>query len=85
MSVEDFTAWLKENPVTVVAPLYKPVEIPLTDEQIQAFESMSTYDGTTTVETQEDVSYMEVGYKIQIPKPSSNEVLGRWFKQHPLI
>lgn len=85
MSVEDFTAWLKENPVTVVAPLYTPKEIPLTDEQIQAFESMHTYDGTTTVETQEDVSYMEVGYKIPIPKPSSNEVLGRWFKQHPLI
>ncbi len=73
MTVDEFTAWLKENPVTVVAPLYTPVEILLTDGQVQAFESMCTYDGTTTVEAQEDVSCMEVSYDCDI-KTAEKEV-----------
>lgn len=82
---EDINAWLTEHPMDIIYPLETPIEHDLTQEEIETYKALVTYDGTTIVETQEDVPYMEVGYKIPVPKPSSNEVLGRWFKQHPLI
>ena len=48
-TVDEWKAWLAENPITVVYELAEPTVTPLTAEQIAEFEKLRTFDGTTHV------------------------------------
>jgi len=76
--------WLRENPITVYYVLATPEEISLTQEELAAYSTLTTYKGTTIISAG-DVSGIEATYLIPVPKPSSNEILRRWFKQHEII
>lgn len=48
-TMEEWKAWLAENPVTVVYELAEPTVTPLTAEQIAEFEKLRSFDGTTHI------------------------------------
>ena len=48
-TLDEFNAWLAENPITVVYELAEPTVTPLTAEQIAEFEKLRTFDGVTNV------------------------------------
>ena len=63
-SIEDkglsnFKAHLAEHPLTVMTYLDEPIERDLTPSEIQAYQELTTYAGTTIVENDADC-YMEV-------------------------
>ena len=60
-SVADFKAWLKENPVTMQCILAEPVETPLSDDEVSAFDGLHSYYPNTTVYNDAD-AYMNVWY-----------------------
>lgn len=49
MSVDEFKAWLAENPVTVLYALSKPNEIPLSAEELAAYAELHTNYPNTTI------------------------------------
>lgn len=49
-TLEEFLAWLTENPVTVIAKLTTPIETPLTDAELANFKMVrSNYPSTTVL------------------------------------
>lgn len=58
-SLDDFTAWLDNNEVYVIGVREKPIETPLTDEQLGAYAMLYTGATTLTVSNNEN-AYMSV-------------------------
>ena len=56
---DDINAWLAEHPMDIMYPLATPIEHDLTRDEIQAYQNLVTYAGTTIVENDADC-YMEV-------------------------
>lgn len=61
-NITDWKNWLKENPVTLIYQIATPITTPLSAEEIAAYRTLHTYDGTTVVSTAEDVAGLEVRY-----------------------
>lgn len=60
--LSDWKAHLAEHPLTVMTYLDEPIERDLTPSEIQAYQNLVTYAGTTIVEN-DAKCYMEVTYK----------------------
>lgn len=45
-----------ETPVTIISPLGVPIETPLSAEELAAYAALMSYDGSTVISTDEDVS-----------------------------
>lgn len=60
-TVNNFKAWIAENPVTVICKLNTPAEIALTNEQITMYKSMHTNCPSTTI-LNDSGARMEVTY-----------------------
>lgn len=56
---DDINAWLAEHPMDIMYPLATPIEYDLTQDEIQAYQELTTYAGTTIVENDAEC-YMEV-------------------------
>ena len=56
---DDINAWLAEHPMDIMYPLATPIEHDLTQDEIQSYQELTTYAGTTIVENDADC-YMEV-------------------------
>lgn len=56
---DDINAWLVEHPMDIMYPLATPIEHDLTQDEIQAYQNLVTYAGTTIVENAAEC-YMEV-------------------------
>lgn len=58
-SVDEWKAWLAENPITVVYELAESIVTELTAEQIAEFEKLRSFDGTThvTCEAESKIQY----------------------------
>lgn len=54
--------YLNTHPLDVIYPLGMPVEIDISDEEIQAFKELHTYSPTTTV-SNDAGAWMKVGYR----------------------
>ena len=50
------------NPLTIMYVMDTPIETPLSEEEIAAYRTLHTYDGTTIISTDEDVSGLKVKY-----------------------
>ena len=66
-NADDFKQFITQqyqdgNPVTVISPLGVPTETPLSEEELAAYRTLHTYDGTTVVSTAEDVAGLDVRY-----------------------
>lgn len=61
------------NPLTIMYVMDTPIETPLSEDEIAAYKAIHTYDGTTIIETDEDVSGMSA--KVVTDVISKNE----WF------
>lgn len=59
LTSDDINAWLTEHPMDIMYPLATPIEYDLTQDEIQAYQNLVTYAGTTIVENDADC-YMEV-------------------------
>ena len=64
-SISAFRAYLAENPITLVYPLGIPIETPLTDEELAAFNLLYTHETNTTVLNNQGAG-MEVEYSRDI-------------------
>lgn len=61
-TIDDVNAFFAEHPVTVIAQRSAPLTIPLSHEEIAAYRDLHTYDGTTIMSTDEDISGLKVKY-----------------------
>lgn len=59
LTSDDINAWLTEHPMDIMYPLATPIERDLTPEEIQTYQNLVTYAGTTIVENDAEC-YMEV-------------------------
>lgn len=80
-SVDEFKAWLADNPFDLVYPLATPIETELTTEEIMAYKALRTnYPNTTVLNNQN--AYMAIGYNADTeiflrdnqPKPTDEQV-----------
>lgn len=55
-SVDDWRQYLSGNAMTLIYAIATPIETPLTDEELAAYASLMSYDGSTVISTDEDVS-----------------------------
>lgn len=60
-TLSDWKEWLASNQIRIVFRLDNPVETNLTDEQIEAFESLLAHEGTTNI-FMDGIGNMEVQY-----------------------
>ena len=61
-SVDDWRQYLIGNPMTLIYAIANPIETPISPEELAAYRTLHTYDGTTVVSTVEDVAGIEVRY-----------------------
>ena len=61
-SVEEWREYLGKNKVSLIYAVSEPIETPLSEEEIAAYRTLHTYDGTTVISTPEDVAGLEVRY-----------------------
>ena len=54
--------WISENPMFCLCQLIAPIETPLSEEEIAAYRTLHTYDGSTVISTPEDVAWLDVRY-----------------------
>ena len=47
--IDEYKAWLAENPITVVYELATPTEIELTDEELEQFKNLRTFETVTNI------------------------------------
>ena len=47
--IDEYKAWLAENPITVVYELEEPTETPITAEQVEQFKQLYTFEPVTNV------------------------------------
>lgn len=55
-NITNWENWLKENPVTLIFQIATPIETPLSAEELAAYAALMSYDGSTVISTDEDVS-----------------------------
>lgn len=61
-SLEEFKAYLQENPMRLLARLITPITSPLSAEELAAYRALTTHSGTTVVSTAEPVAGIEARY-----------------------
>lgn len=61
-SVEEWNAWLSQNPTTVVYPLADPMESDIPASEMAAYRSLQTRDGATVLSTAEPAAGIEACY-----------------------
>lgn len=66
-TIEEFQAFLTENPLTVRYILETPVETPLTEENITAYTALHTYRDNTTI-SNSGHAYMDLEYTMDAKK-----------------
>ena len=50
------------DPLTIMYVMDTPIETPLSEEELTAYRALHTYDGTTIISTDEDISGLKVKY-----------------------
>lgn len=55
-ALDEWKQYLTENGMTLVYVIATPIETPLSAEQLAAYAALHSYDGTTVVQTVEDVA-----------------------------
>lgn len=66
-TLEEFTAWLADNPITIVYDIATETETPLTAEEINAYAALLTYKDHTTVFS-DGLAYMKLEYVMDAKK-----------------
>ena len=71
-SVSDWKAFLADqftngSPVTLIFPVAKPIETPLSEEELAAYAALHTYRGNTTV-SNDSSAHMEIEYVMDAKK-----------------
>ena len=66
-NLEQWNAWLAENPTTLVYVMATPIETPLLAEEIAAYDDLRTYRGHTTISNSGN-AHMEIEYVIDAKK-----------------
>lgn len=66
-SMEEWRAWLAENPITVLHRLAVPEEVPLSEEDIDAFNSLHTHRQKTVI-SNDGFAHMEIEYVMDAKK-----------------
>ena len=61
-SIDGFKAYFKANPTRFVVPYAEPIETPIPPDELTAYRALHTYDGTTIISTDEDISGLKVKY-----------------------
>lgn len=56
-TVDEWKAWLSQNPITVVYPLVSPTETPIPQEQLSMLRALYTYNGVTNFLCNAPVSF----------------------------
>ena len=54
-TIDEWKAWLSQNPITVYAVLKTPIETPLTASEVASIRQLQTYKGTTIIDSEMDV------------------------------
>lgn len=80
-SIDEFKAWLKENPFELMYPLATPIEIPLTEEEIAYYKKLKTNYHNTTVMNDRN-AHMAIKYNADTltflrdnqPKPTDEQI-----------
>lgn len=62
LTLEDWGAYLSENPMTIIYPIATPVETDIPAEELAAYRALTSYDGTTVISTPEPVAGIEASY-----------------------
>lgn len=57
-SVDDWRQYLNGNTMTLIYAIATPIETPLSEEELAAYAALRSYNGTTVISTDEDVSGM---------------------------
>lgn len=60
-SISEWKTWLSANPMIIVYQLNVPVEIPLSESELQAYRQLQTYNGVTNI-SNDGGAEMSVGY-----------------------
>jgi hypothetical protein len=66
-TLDEFKVWLAANNVTVLCPLTAPIEIPLSEEELAAYDALHTYRDNTTV-TNDAGAWMDLEYVMDAKK-----------------
>ena len=66
-TLEQWNAWLAENPTTLIYVMATPIETPLPEEDLSAFATLQTTRGSTTV-SNDAGAYMEIQYVMDAKK-----------------
>ena len=66
-TLDEFIEWIAENPITIVYQVAKPIETPLSEEELAAYASLHTYRGNTTV-SNDASAHMELEYVMDAKK-----------------
>ena len=66
-TLENWKAWLSENPTTLVYVLATPIETHLSEEELAAYSALHTYRGDTTV-SNDASAHMEIEYVMDAKK-----------------
>lgn len=61
-TIEEYKAWLANNPVTFIYAIEAPIQSDIPPEELAAYHALTTYDGTTVINTPENVAGLEVRY-----------------------
>lgn len=72
-TIENWRAWLAENPTTLIYVLATPIETPLTEEELAAYAALHTYRGNTTV-SNDASAHMEIEYVMDAKKYIDSQI-----------
>ena len=61
-SIDDWRQYLSGNAMTLIYAIANPIETPLSEDELAAYRALHTYDGTTIISTDEDISGLKVKY-----------------------
>ena len=61
-SVEEFRRHLSSSPLELLVNRATPITTPLSEDELAAYRALHTYDGTTIISTNEDISGLKVKY-----------------------
>lgn len=66
-TVDAFKSYVTANPITILYEISEPIETPLPEEELAAFENLHTYRGTTTV-SNDAGAWMDLEYVMDAKK-----------------
>ena len=72
-TIENWRAWLAENPTTLIYVLATPIETPLTEEELAAYAALHTFRGSTTV-SNDASAHMEIEYVMDAKKYIDSQI-----------